>query len=125
MSFTPEKIDRGLADLAKAMAVYCVRNTMLEDLHAGQVPVSKTGDGADVTVTDVAGRRLPWNEVSRVSDAEMKLLMQTVVDRLYDVLAHLLDQDYHRRVIEYSLRCAAEFDDPRPIRHHPPRQEPP
>jgi hypothetical protein len=32
------------ATLAKAMAMICVRNSMLEDLHAGPVPVTKTGD---------------------------------------------------------------------------------
>ena len=33
-----------LADLAKLMALTCVRNTKLEDIHAGIVPVSRTGD---------------------------------------------------------------------------------
>ena len=40
------------AQLAKAMAMFCVRNSRLEDLHAGQVPATKTGDWSDVVVVD-------------------------------------------------------------------------
>lgn len=36
--------ERIAAKLAKVMAVMCVRNTKLENLHAGLVPVTKTGD---------------------------------------------------------------------------------
>ena len=43
-------IDEPMAALAKALAVTCVRNTFLEDLHAGITPSSRTGDHADVTV---------------------------------------------------------------------------
>ena len=32
------------ARLAKVLAMMCVRNTKLENLHAGLVPVTKTGD---------------------------------------------------------------------------------
>ena len=38
------------ARLAKALAVTCVRNTFLEDLHAGISPSSRAGDHSDVTV---------------------------------------------------------------------------
>jgi len=36
------------AQLAKAMAMICVRNTMLEDLHAGPGPVTRTGDYSEI-----------------------------------------------------------------------------
>jgi hypothetical protein len=39
----PEDEDRIAAQLARVMAVACVRNTQLETLHAGLTPVSHTG----------------------------------------------------------------------------------
>jgi hypothetical protein len=60
--------------LAKYLARECFRNTKLEDLHAGQVPVSKTGDYSDVKVV-TPDRQIAWNDVSRISNSEMKELM--------------------------------------------------
>jgi hypothetical protein len=42
--------------LAKYLAQQCFRNTMLEDLHAGIVPDSQTGDYTDVVVRSPYGR---------------------------------------------------------------------
>lgn len=70
------------AQLAKVMAMICVRNSRLEDLHAGQVQVTKTGDRSDVVVVDAEGNRIPWAEVSRIDDDEMRALMRDVVNRL-------------------------------------------
>ncbi len=36
------------ASLAKIMVMMCVRNTQPEKIHAGVVPISKTGDFSDV-----------------------------------------------------------------------------
>ncbi len=36
--------ERIAAHLAKITALMCVRNTQLEDIHTGLVPVSRTGD---------------------------------------------------------------------------------
>ena len=56
-----EELRRGLqAELAKAMAMFCVRNTKLEDIHAGIVPVTRTGDSSDVTVIGANGRRIAF-----------------------------------------------------------------
>ena len=71
------------ARLAKIMAMICVRNTQLETLHAGPTPVTRTGDYSDVFVLDADGQRIPWSEVSRIGDAEMRELMQEIVNRLY------------------------------------------
>ena len=49
----------------------CVRNTQLEDIHAGIVLVIRTGDYSDVTVVDADGRRIPWNDVSHFDDHTM------------------------------------------------------
>jgi len=71
------------ASLAKIMTMMCVRNTKLEDIHAGVVPVSKTGDYSDVMVVDADGRKLPWTEVSHFDDDAMCDLMRQIVNRLY------------------------------------------
>jgi hypothetical protein len=74
---------RVAARLAKIMAMICVRNSKLEDLHAGQVPTTRTGDFSDVFVLDADGRRIPWSDVSRINDDEMRALMRDIVNRLY------------------------------------------
>lgn len=48
--------NRIAAHPAKAMA--CIRNTMLEELHPGLAPVTKTGDYSDVFVVDADGNTL-------------------------------------------------------------------
>ena len=54
------ELQRGLhAELAKIMAVWCVRNTRLESIHASLLPITRTGDYSDVTVIDADGRRIP------------------------------------------------------------------
>jgi hypothetical protein len=99
--------------LAKLMALRCFRNTSLEDLHAGKVPHSQTGDFSDVVVTD-AERQIPWNELSRLNDREMKRLMIDVVDHCYDFLSTLSDDDARTQLIEDLLQ-----NDPLPQWHDP------
>ena len=38
---SPDEEQRIAAQLARLMAAICVRNSRLEDLHAGRVPVSR------------------------------------------------------------------------------------
>ena len=71
------------AVIAKGMAVMCFRNTPIEDFHDRTAPVTHTGDFSDVVVIDANGRRIPWREVSHISQDEMRDLMRTVVNRLY------------------------------------------
>jgi hypothetical protein len=52
---------------------------MLEDFHSGKVPSSPIGDYSDVKVV-TPSREIEWDELSRLSDAEMKRLMIDVVD---------------------------------------------
>ena len=99
------------AQLAKAMAMICVRNSRLEDLHAGQVPVTRTGDWSDVVVIDADGNRIPWAEVSRIDDDEMRALMRDVVNRLYTF--HLKSEDSALRAeIERWMAVASRWDEP-------------
>lgn len=77
--------------LAKYLALKCFRNSALEDLHAGIVPASKSGDYTDVVVhTPVS--EIPWNDLSRFDDAEMKALMMDVVNKTYQLVQELFDE---------------------------------
>jgi hypothetical protein len=79
------------AKLAQMLAFHCVRNTSLEDLHAGMFPSSQTGDYSDVTVVSPYGE-ITWNRLGRSSDEEMKPLMEEMVDRLYPFLLLFLER---------------------------------
>src|SRR5213596_3794070 len=76
--------------LAQMLAFHCVRNSYLEDLHAGIFPSSQTGDYTDVKVVSPYGE-IAWNQLGRISDEEMKPLMEEIVDRLYTFLVLLLE----------------------------------
>jgi hypothetical protein len=77
--------------LAKYLVLQCFRNSMLEDLHAGTSPSSASGDYSDVSVSSPYGV-IPWPEVSRMNDDEMKRLMIDVVDRTYRFIHKLFDE---------------------------------
>ena len=57
MPMNEDDEERIAAHLAKTMAMMCVRNTMIEDIHAGLTPVTRTGDYSDVMVIDADGRK--------------------------------------------------------------------
>lgn len=89
----------------------CVRNTQLETLHAGLGPTTRTGDYSDVFFVDADGRRIPWSEVSRIDDAEMRQLMQEIVNRLYTF--HLCADDPKLRAqIERWMGVWSKWDEP-------------
>lgn len=99
--------------IALALVEQCVRNTCLEDLHAGIVPASLTDDYSDVKVVTPFGE-IPWPQISRISDAEMKTLMIEVVNKVYTFLVHLDDlvvlrdsARWNRPEIDQSLENAA------------------
>lgn len=100
-------------ELAKAITAFCFRNTdTLEGLHAGVLPVSNTGDFSDVFVIDGNGNKIPWNEVGRISDDEMKALMQTAVNRVYAVLSHEGDARFEESILHYALVFTHGWDEP-------------
>ena len=100
-----------IASISKSMAMMCVRNTMLEDLHAGIEPVSRIGDFTDVTVIDANGREIPWPEVSRIGDEEMGCLMRHVVNRLYTFQAKADDLRFVA-MMDRALGEAWRWDEP-------------
>jgi hypothetical protein len=95
------------AQFAKLMAAACVRRGYLEKLHEGVTPVTRSGDYSDVKVIDAEGREIPWNEVSRINQAEMKTLMTGVVNRIHTFLARTLFSAKRDKVFEQALHRAA------------------
>lgn len=95
------------ANLARIMAMLCLRNTQLETLQAGLTPVTRTGDYSDIFVVVADGRRIPWSGVSPIDDAEMCRLMQEIVNRHYTF--HLeADDPTLGDTIEYCMDAATK-----------------
>ncbi len=82
--------ERAARRLSLALVEQCVRNTRLEDLHAGVTPSSESGDYSDVKVVTPSGE-IPWDRVSRISDEEMKALMIEVANKVFTFLTHIED----------------------------------
>lgn len=107
----PAVKERIAASLAKVMAMMCVRNTGLEALHAGTVPVTETGDYSDVFVLDAEGRRIPWAEVSHLDDDQMRDLMREIVNRLYTFHVSCDDPEF-LRLADQWMTVAGKWDEP-------------
>jgi hypothetical protein len=100
--------------LAKYIVLNFFRNSVLEYLNAGIAPDSKTGDFSDVTVLTSKGE-IPWNEVSRIHDAEMKAIMDHLENEACHLIHELFDKE---RGGEILLQLAAhdpapEWDNPK------------
>jgi hypothetical protein len=94
-------------EFAKMMAAACVRRGYLERLHEGINPTTHTGDYSDVKIIDANGREIPWNEVSRINQDEMKTLMKGVVDKIYTFLMRTLFSSSDDPAFERALEKAA------------------
>ncbi len=104
MSFSPKKSQ---SEFAKLMTAACVRRGYLEKLHAGFTPVTRTGDYSDVKVIDAEGREIPWNQVSRIDQDEMKALITGVVNRIHTFLARTLFSATEDEAFQQALDRAA------------------
>ena len=100
--------------LALSMALVCVRNTCLEDIHAGITPSSQAGDFLDVKVVTPYGE-IPWNNLSRISDDDMRDFMREVVDRIYTVLLRLNDREFVERMDNYARLMTRKWDTPKEL----------
>jgi len=110
--WTMDELDKSLAAvLAKAITAICVRNGFLEDLHSGTTPSSKTGDYTDVKVVTPYGE-IPWDKVSRISDAEMKRLMKGIVNQVYTYLCRKDDPEFVQSFLAMGMQYAARWDEP-------------
>lgn len=99
---TDEEEKKIAAELARVMALMCVRNTRLEDIHAGKHSVTKTGDYRDVVVIDAEGREIPRPEASHISDPQMRDLMKDVVNRLYTFMLKVDDPQFQDWIALWS-----------------------
>ena len=106
-----EDEERIAANLSKIMAMICIRNTRLEDLHAGLQPVTLTGDYSDVKVIDGTGRTIPWREVSHLDDLQMADLMREVVDRLFTFHMRRDDPSF-RDHLDRWMAASNKWDNP-------------
>ena len=99
------------ATMAKKLAMMCVRNTGLETLHSGVVPVTHAGDYSDVRVIDADGREIAWNDVSHLDDDQMRALMKEIVNRVYTFNISIDDLEFRDRV-DHWARIANRWDEP-------------
>ena len=99
------------AIMAKTLAMLCVRNTGLETLHSGIVPVTHAGDYSDVRVIDADGREIPWNDVSHLDNDQMRALMREIVNRLYTFQISIDDPNFRARVERWT-KIADRWDEP-------------
>ena len=75
---------RKVPAFTRILALMCVRQSRLETLHRGLSPITHTGDYSDVVVVEAEGRRIPWPEVSRFDEDEMRDLMREIVNKIYN-----------------------------------------
>jgi len=100
--------------LAKFIALHCFRNTeVLEDLHSGEVPTSESGDYSDVKVITPHGE-IPWRDLSRFDNSEMKAMMIDVVNHCDQVLAILFSTPVGDKLLEELGRrdLVSDWHDP-------------
>jgi hypothetical protein len=102
--------DEATAMLAKAIALFAFRNP-LEHLHGGATPRSETGDYSDVKVVTPDGE-IPWSDIKRISEDEMKVLMIDVVSKLFTLLADLDDKSVQARLSSLAYGSTARWDAP-------------
>jgi hypothetical protein len=79
-----------LKRLSKLIVLNSFRNGPLEGIHAGTSPSSKTGDYSDVKIVSPFGE-IPWTELSRISQEEMKELMIFSVNHVFSILHELVN----------------------------------
>ncbi|MBI3296509.1 MAG: hypothetical protein HYZ71_17430 [Deltaproteobacteria bacterium] len=95
--------------LAKKIVLNCMRDSFLEELHAGTTPSSKSGDYSDVKVMTPFGE-IPWSRLSRISDEEMKHLMKDVTNKVYTLLTHIENEEFLSRLSYPNKWDAPELD---------------
>jgi hypothetical protein len=115
MRVSPKKAQN---EFTKIMTAACVRRGYLEKLHCGVTPATRTGDYSDVKVIDAEGREIPWNEVSRINQDEMKTLMIGVVNRIHTFLARTLfsrtdDKEFEHAIDRAAALWTRKWDEPK------------
>ena len=94
---TTEPQQRDLVREAKAIVALAFRNGPIEDLHAGKPCPACEGKAG----------------YSRISDAEMKVIMKNAVNHVYKLLMlKIEDSDLYAREIALGERYTAKWDEP-------------
>lgn len=110
------KINKKLENFVKHLVLEGVRNSYLEDLHSGKGPSSKTNDFSDVKVISPYGE-IAWNDLSRISDEEMKILIKDIVDRTYALFVSLSNYpELLNMIVEKGNPGISHWDEPRLLR---------
>jgi hypothetical protein len=78
----------GQHTLIRFLTEKAIRNS-LEDLHTGIFPSTKTNDYSDVKVITPYGE-IPWNNISRISDKELRTLMMEIEIKLHNTFTSLI-----------------------------------
>jgi hypothetical protein len=94
-----------LAREAKAIVALAFRNGPIEDIHAGRLCPTCSGQAG----------------YSRITDAEMKLIMTNAVDQVYALLVLKIEspEEYESR-IRLGERYTVKWDEPRVPRGNTP-----
>ncbi|CAM6000159.1 unnamed protein product [Sphagnum balticum] len=107
------------ASLAKVVVLAGLRNTILENIHSGAWPVSKTGDFSDVKVVTPYGD-IPWaetgdpkvNKLGRITPEEMRDLVKDSLNRVYTILLRLDDPEFVKKIGTYTANMTDAWDEP-------------
>lgn len=105
-----------LGDWMSAKLAFAIVRTTLDieemsALETGVEPESQAGDYSDVSVI-CHGHQIPWQEIGRISDDELRLLVRRWVDRVYTVLKQMHDGKF--LVITLRLGAEVEAQEPTP-----------
>lgn len=103
--------DKDLKKTALGIALHCVRNTLLENIHAGITPKSLKGDGSDIYVVTPHGT-IPWNEVSRINNTEIKAFMIEVVNKIYTYQVNRDNVEFSKRIDTLTQRSTYNWNEP-------------
>jgi hypothetical protein len=94
---TSKPDQRDLVREAKAIVALAFRNGPIEDLHAGKPCPACEGQAG----------------YSRISDADMKVIMKNAVNRVYKLLRlKIEDPEHYARQIAFGERYTAKWDEP-------------
>ena len=73
--------------------------------------MTKTKDGSDIKIIDAEGNEYKWNEVSRITDPEMKEFMKQVVNRTYTFLTFCQNEEFQELMDRYRV-SVSKWDAP-------------
>ena len=94
------KIDKKLANEAKALVALSFRNGPIENIHAGKSCAACAGNST----------------FSHITDAEMKQIMKNAVDQLYQLLfSRKHNPAKYEQQLAFGLGYTRNWDDPQPI----------